>query len=356
MNGILMWIMAAGAVLGGVDRLLGNRLGYGKKFEEGFMFLGPIALSMAGMICLSPVLANLLGKIIVPLYQAIGADPAMFGSILAIDMGGYQLAEQLAADARIGSYAGIVVAAIFGCTVVFTIPVGMGMIPKEDRRHFARGIMYGLVTMPVGLIVGGLIAGLSFVECLRQNLPVFFLALLLLAGLWKIPEKMIRGFCLFADGIRAVITAGLVLAAVEYLCGFNPVKGMAPLSEAMEVVVSIGIVMLGSLPVAELVQRLLKKPFTRLGKLLGMKTESMTALLIGSVSVIPAISMYPDMDEKGKVVNAAFLVSAASLLAGHMGFVMGTDPGMLGALFGGKLSGAAAALLLSLCLCRTGRR
>ncbi len=353
MNGILMFIMAAGAVLGGVDRLLGNRLGYGKKFEEGFLFLGPIALSMAGMICLSPVLADVLGKIIVPVYQAIGADPAMFGSILAIDMGGYQLAGQLAVDARVGSYAGIVVAAIFGCTVVFTIPVGMGMIAKEDRRHFARGIMYGLVTMPVGLLVGGLTVGLSPVACLHQNLPVFALALLLLAGLWKIPEKMIRGFCLFADGIRAVITVGLLLAAVEYMCGFQPLKGMAPLTEAMEVVVSIGIVMLGSLPAAELVQRLLKKPFARLGKLLGMKTESMTALLIGSVSVIPAISMYPEMDERGKVVNAAFLVSAASLLAGHMGFVMSVEPDMLGALFSGKLSGAAAALMLSLCLCRT---
>lgn len=356
MNGILMWIMAAGAVVGGVDRLFGNRLGYGKKFEEGFMFLGPTALSMAGMICLAPVLADVLGKVVVPFYRAIGADPAMFGSVLAIDMGGYQLARELAADAAIGSYAGVVVAAIFGCTVVFTIPVGMGMISRQDGRYFARGIMYGLVTMPVGLVAGGMAMGISPAACLHQNLPVFALALLLLVGLWKIPEKMIRGFCLFADGIRAVITIGLVLAAVEYMCGYNPVKGMAPLQEAMEVVASIGIVMLGSLPVAEFVQRILKKPFTRLGRLLGMKTESMTALLIGSVSVIPAIAIYPDMDEKGKVVNAAFLVSAASLLAGHMGFVMGMQPDMLGPLFAGKLSGAAAALILSLFLYDAGEK
>ena len=35
-----MIIMAAGVVLGGVDRILGNRLGYGEKFEEGFKLLG----------------------------------------------------------------------------------------------------------------------------------------------------------------------------------------------------------------------------------------------------------------------------------------------------------------------------
>lgn len=352
MNQVLMLIMAAGAVLGGIDRIRGNKLGYGEKFEEGFLFLGPTALSMAGMICLSPVLAKVLGRAVIPFYQMIGVDPAMFGSLLAIDMGGYQLAKELAADPLMGSYAGIVAAAIFGCTVVFTIPVGMGMIKKEDQKFFARGIMYGLITMPVGLLVGGMLAGIPLKMCFHQNLPIFVLALLLLAGLWKLPEKMIRGFCAFANGIRVLITVGLILAAVEYMCGWNPIKGMAPLTDAMEVVSAIGIVMLGSLPAAEFLQRVLKMPFTRLGGLLGMKPESMMGLLIGVVSVIPAISIFKDMDEKGKVVNAAFIVSAASLLAAHMGFTVSVEPQMLGSLLGGKLSGAAAALALTLCLCR----
>lgn len=350
MNQVLMLIMAVGAVVGGIDRIRGNRHGYGEKFEEGFLFLGPTALSMAGMICFAPVLADAFGRLVIPFYEKIGADPAMFGSLLAIDMGGYQLAKELAKDSLIGSYAGIVAAAIFGCTVVFTIPVGMGMLKKEDRVFFARGIMIGLITMPVGLLAGGMLMGLSLPACIHQNLPVFVLALILLAGLWRIPEKMIRGFCVFADGIRAVITIGLVMAAVEYMCGWNPVKGMAPIEEAMEVVSSIGIVMLGSLPTAEFLQRVLKEPFTRLGKRLHMKPESMTGMLVGIVSAIPAITMYKDMDEKGKVVNAAVLVSGASLLAAHMGFTIAMEPEMLGALLGGKLIGAAGALILALYL------
>lgn len=352
MNRVLMLIMAIGAVAGGIDRIRGNKHGYGEKFEEGFLFLGPTALSMAGMICLAPVLADVLGRVVVPFYEAIGVDPAMFGSLLAIDMGGYPLAQELAGDRLIGSYAGIVAAAIFGCTIVFTIPVGMGMIKKEERGCFARGIMIGLITMPVGLIVGGVIAGIPFLACIHQNLPVFVLALALLAGLWKFPDKMIRGFCMFADGIRAVVTIGLVLAVVESMCGWNPVKGMAPVEEAMSVVSSIGVVMLGSLPAAEFLQRRLRAPFARLGKRLQMKPESMTGMLVGIVSAIPAITMYQDMDERGKVVNAAFLVSGASLLAAHIGFTISTEPEMLGALLGGKLSGAVAAALLALCLCR----
>lgn len=345
-----MVIMAVGAVVGGIDRIRGNKWGYGAKFEEGFMFLGPTALSMAGMICLAPVLSDVLGKVIIPFYRMVGADPGMFGSLLAIDMGGYQLAMELAEDVQIGRYAGIVVAAIFGCTVVFTIPVGMGIIKEQDRNFFAKGIMTGIITMPVGLLVGGVLSGLSVAEGIRQNLPVFVLSLLLLVGLWKIPERMIRWFGIFAKGIQVVITIGLVLGTMEYMCGISLVKGMAPLTEAMEVVSSIGIVMLGSLPTAEFLQRVLKKPFLIIGKHLGMNLAGMTGLLVGMVSVIPAISMYKDMDEKSKVVNGAFLVSAASMLAAHAGFTLSREPELLGALIGAKLSGGLAAFLLAMVL------
>lgn len=349
MNQILMVIMALGVLLGGIDRLFGNKLGYGEKFEEGFRLLGSMALSMAGMICLAPVLADVLGKAIVPLYQAIGVDPAMFGSTLAIDMGGYQLAKELAVDSRIGSYSGIVVSAIFGCTLVFTIPVGMGLVHKEDRKFLARGIMLGLAAMPVGLFAGGILSGLSLLECLHQNLLVFAAALLLLLGLWKIPDRMVKGFCILADGIRALVTIGLILAAVESLCGWEFIGGMAPIEEAMSVVSSIGVVLLGSLPAAELLRRLLQKPFTRLGTKLGVKPQSLTGMLIGLVSAIPVFSLYQDMDSKGKVATGAFLVSGASLLAAHIGFAVSTEPDMIPALMAGKLCGAFAAALLAMC-------
>ena len=60
METVIMWIMAAGALIGGADRLLGNRLGLGEKFEEAFLLLGSTALSMAGIICLVPLVSWLL--------------------------------------------------------------------------------------------------------------------------------------------------------------------------------------------------------------------------------------------------------------------------------------------------------
>ncbi|MCD7739055.1 MAG: ethanolamine utilization protein EutH [Lachnospiraceae bacterium] len=57
MQTVIMWILALGAVIGGIDHLLGDRTCLGKRFEEGFQLLGPTALSMAGILCLVPLLA-----------------------------------------------------------------------------------------------------------------------------------------------------------------------------------------------------------------------------------------------------------------------------------------------------------
>ena len=96
-NEIIVYLMVVFMALGAVDRILGNRFGLGEKFEEGIMAMGSLALAMIGIICLAPVLANLLRPVVVPLYQALGADPAMFaGTLLANDMGGAPLAQELA--------------------------------------------------------------------------------------------------------------------------------------------------------------------------------------------------------------------------------------------------------------------
>lgn len=348
MNQVMMYIMAAGVLLGGIDRLLGNPRGYGKKFEEGFLFLGPTALSMVGMICLAPVLSDLLGRMILPFYQMLGVDPAMFGGILAIDMGGYQLAMELAEQQLLGRYSGIVVAAIFGCTVVFTIPVGMGILEEADKPLFARGIMIGLITMPAAFMAGGFVCGLSLGQTLWQNMPVFVLAGLLLLGLIRIPERMVRGFTIFASGIRLVITVGLILAALTYLTGLSPVPGLAPIEDALAVVSSIGIVMLGSLPMTEFLQRRMRRPFSWIGRRCGMNETAVAGLLVGMVSVIPVITMLKDMDRRGKLVNVAFLVSAASMLAAHLGFTISMEPEMLSALLAAKLTGGIAALATAL--------
>lgn len=347
MNQVIMYILAAGVILGGIDRLFGNKWGYGKRLEEGFLFMGPTALSMVGIMCLVPFLSDTLGKLIVPLFQFFGIDPAMFGGFLAIDMGGYQLAKSLALSSPMGNYAGIIVAATFGCTLVFTLPVGMGVIEKDDQPFFGEGLMIGLVTLPLGLILGAALCGIPIFYALWQTMPVFLLSLFLGMGLKFFPTRMIRGFTRFAFGLKAIITIGLVLGAVTYLTGISILPNLSPIQDALAVVASIGITMLGSLPVAEFLQRILRRPFAWLGARLGVNSFSMVGLLVGAVSAIPQLAMMKDMDPLGKRINAAYIVCATSTLAAHAGFTLSTEPSMLPPLFATKAVGAISAAVLA---------
>lgn len=335
-----MMLMAFGAVLGGADRILGNRFGFGQKFEEGFRLVGRLALSMCGIICLAPVLADVLGGVITPLFNAIGVDPGMFGSVLSIDMGGFPLATELAVDAQVGHFAGIVVASIFGCTLVFTIPVGLEATPAQERPSFEKGLTYGLVIMPVALFAGGLAAGLGVLRTIWQCMPVFLISGLLLLAMIKWMDKLLKGFAVFSKCIEVVSTIGLVLGAVEYMTKLTILPGMTPLKDAMGVSCGIGIVMLGSLPLAELIQRIMKKPFKWFGKRTGLNGVSTTGLVLGVVSGSACLVMVKNMDRRGIIVNASSLVCGCSCLAAHLGYAVSASENLVGALLLSKLLGA----------------
>ena len=343
-----MWIMAVCAVIGGLDYLFGNKLKLGQEFEKGFQYLGPMGLTMAGIICVAPILSDVLGKAVVPAFTAIGVDPGMFGGILAIDLGGYQMAGALAVDPLIGKYSGIVVGAIFGCTIVFTIPVGLGMLEAGDRPLFSKGLLFGLIAMPAGLLLGALACGMSFFDSIWQNIPLLVMAAFLLLGFWKAVDKMIRGFSYFAAGIRAITLIGLIGGAFTYLTGVEVLPGAAPLMEAMEVVSSVGIVLLGSLPMGELLQPILRRPLNWLAEKTGMNTYSVAGLMLGLVGILPVIAIIKDMDDRGKVVNGAYLVCGASVFAAHLGFAAGVAPEMVTPMILAKLVGGCAGAILAL--------
>ena len=69
-NEIIIYIMVLFMVIGGIDKCIGNKFGYGEKFEEGIMAMGSLAVAMVGIISLAPVLGKLLTPIVGPIYSA----------------------------------------------------------------------------------------------------------------------------------------------------------------------------------------------------------------------------------------------------------------------------------------------
>ena len=350
---ILIAIMAFFAVLGALDRIFGNKFGLGQEFENGILAMGSLAMAMIGIICLAPVLANLLKPVVVPVYNFLGADGAMFaGTILACDMGGGALAKELTSDAQAAMLGGVITGSMLGATVVFTIPVAMGILRNEDKPHLAKGILCGVVTIPVGVLVGGLVAGFDLLMVLRNLVPIVLIAILIALGLWKFEKAMIKGFGLFGKGIIALITAGLVCAIVETLTGFVIIPGLAPISEGFETVGAIAIVLAGAFPLVYVITKLLKKPLLKLGNVLGINDTAAAGLIASLANSIATFEMMKNMDKRGKVVNVAFAVSAAFVFGDHMGFTAGFAPEMLPAVIVGKLAGGVSAVVVALLLTR----
>ena len=350
---ILIALMAVFAVLGALDRIFGNRWGLGKEFEEGILAMGSLALAMVGIVSLAPVLAALLRPVVVPIYTFLGADPAMFaGTILACDMGGGALAARMTADPQAAALGGVITGSMLGATLVFTIPVAMGILKEEDRSAMAKGILCGIVTIPLGVLAGGLAAGFPVGMVLRNLIPIVLIGALIALGLWRAENAMVKGFGLFGKVIIALVTVGLAAAIVEALTGWVVIPGMAPVSEGFETVGTIAILLAGAFPLVFVLTKLLRKPLMAAGKLLGINDAAAAGLIASLANSIATFGLVKDMNQRGKVVNIAFAVSAAFVFGDHLGFTAGFAPEMIGPMIIAKLTGGLTAIAVALWLTR----
>ena len=350
---ILIAVMAAFAVLGALDRVFGNRFGLGKEFEEGILAMGSLALAMVGIVSLAPVLADLLRPVVVPVFSFLGADPAMFaGTLLACDMGGGALAAAMAEDPRAGLLGGVLNGSMLGATLVFTIPVAMGILEEKDRPAMAKGILCGIVTIPLGVFAGGLAAGFPLEMVLRNVVPIVLIAVLIALGLWRAETAMVRGFAVFGKAVVVLVTVGLAAAIVEALTGFVLIPGMAPISEGFATVGTIAILLAGAFPLVAVLTKLLRKPLMAAGKWLGINDAAAAGLIASLANSIATFGLVKEMNPRGKVVNIAFAVSAAFVFGDHLGFTAGFAPEMIGPMIVGKLVGGVSAIAVALWLTR----
>lgn len=362
-NSVIIFIMMIFMIVGAIDKIRGNKLGYGEQFEEGFNAMGPLAIAMAGVVAAAPVLAILLKPIIVPIYTLLGADPSMFATtLLACDMGGYPLAMQLAGNETIGNFSGLILGTMMGPTLVFTIPVALSIIKKQDRPFLGAGILAGMITIPIGCIAGGLVMNMTpykigIGEILINLIPVIIIAGLIVIGLWFIPDKMIRGFNKFGTGVTVVITVFTAIAVFEYQTGIKfpllnimvepDAEGAIPLESGLLVCGQIAIVLIGAFPMVRWITKTFGKALNAIGEKLGMDENGSTGLVATLANNIAMFNIMDKMNPKGKLLNVAFAVSAAFVFGDHLGFTAGVNSEMIFPVIVGKLVAGITALILA---------
>lgn len=345
----MTYIAALFAVIGILDRLIfKDRFGYGPKFEEGLNAMGPLALSMAGIMCIAPVLGNILAPLISPVFSFFGADPAMIsGIILAIDTGGYPLAKVMTADTSIQILSGIYVGSMMGATIVFSIPVSLSIVKKENHSNLSRGFLAGFISVPVGALISSLAGGISAKTAIVNLIPLIILALLLAIGMALIPEKMLKGFSIFSKLVTILIYVCLGSAIVESLTGVVIIPGMAPLKDQLTVVGEIGITLAGAYPLVHFITTVFNKPLSAAGKLLKINAAATGGMIACLANNIPMFSAVGDMDERGQIIATAFSVCASFALGDHLGYATAQCPQATVSMIAGKIIGGLFAVLIA---------
>ena len=344
----VMLVMAVFAVLGALDRILGNRLGLGKEFERGLSMFGSLALSMIGMIVLAPVIADLLRPALTAMAKVLPIDPSIVpASLFAIDMGGAPLCAELATNSDVGLFHGLVVASMMGCTVSFTVPFALGTVKKEQHRALLIGLLCGIVTVPVGCLVAGLFTSIPLGVLLLNLCPLALFSALIALGLWKAPNACVKIFSVVGLLLKILITAGLAVGIVSFLTGYEILPGAESFANAAEIVLNATVVLTGAFPLIKILSWILKRPLGALGRKIGVNDSSMMGFLSSLAASMTTFDQMKYMDPKGTVLNAAFAVSAAFALTDHLAYTLAWRADYLPIVLVGKLVAGVLAVLVA---------
>lgn len=376
---IVVYIIMACAIAGCLASVIKPESELGQQFVAGIDSIGPIFLPVAGIMASAPYLTAFVSAVFGPAYSAVGADPAMAATtFIAVDMGGYQLADALA-ETRESWIMAMVTGYMAGATIVFSIPVALKMLEKRDRKYLALGVMSGLLAIPIGVLVASAIIAVSHPmvrEVVSTNadatyqlalswgqigvnlIPLIIICVALAAGLKFKPDAMIKGFIVFGRVMESALKIVFVLVVVEYFTGvwstlfgsfgFDPIiADEEDIFCALEVSGAIGMMLCGAFPMVYLIRRYLAKPLAKIGGAVGLSSDATAGLLAGSANVLALFSMVKDLRAKDKVICMAFAVCCAFLFGDHLSFTANFQPNLIVVVLAGKLAAGICAIVFA---------
>ncbi len=347
----MIYLMVIFSILGGIDKIFNNRFGLGKKFDEGINAIGGLALTIIGIYCLSPLIGVLLTPILQPLANLIHTNPSVFiGSILAPDLGGYAASMGITSSEIIGRYNGLILSSMLGATISFTLPISLGFVSENDFNYFVKGILSGIMTIPLGMIVGGLMMDIGIKDIFLNLYPVIIFVGLIVLGLTKEKDKMVKVFKIIGDFIIKLSTLGLVLGIFNYFFPWDIIPGMLGIEEAAIIVLKIGIILSGAYPMFHLISKLLNKNVSKIEEKTGLDEYSILGIFSSLANCIPMLGIYHRMNEKGKILNAAFAVSGSFVFGGQLAYISSVSPTTVGPFIASKLVAGISGVIMAILL------
>lgn len=352
-NRIVVWGIGIFFLLGAVDYLIGNKMGLGRTFEKTLHKMGLILMGVMGVYSLAPVLAQFVTPVVTPAAELLHLDPSVFPAMLfPIDMGGYQLSMAAAKDPQMGLASAVLTSSICGATVGYTITVAVTVVDKKYHGALAKGILSGMVGVPVGCLAGALLCGVRPLTALYNTLPLCVLAALLAWGLFKKPEWMTRLFVIFGRVLSCIAILGLTLQALQHLLKIEILPGMTPIEDGLKLVATIIFSMTGAMCLMEVLKKVLRKPLHKCAGWMGVNDNAVAGMLASLVSVTLAFTQADEMDERGLIVVCAVCATVAHVIGGQFGVVAELAPQLITPFVLGKFIAGAAGVAVALLLTR----
>lgn len=378
----VVYLIMACAVAGAFASIRNDEEGLGKEFLAGLHVMGYLFIPVAGVMASLPYLTKIAEGLFGPTFALIGADPAIAATtFIAVDMGGYQLADALA-QTRESWIMAMITGYLAGATIVWIIPVGLAMIPKRDHKFMALGTMSGILAVPIAVFVSSIIIALtkpyvrevistdaeatyqlalSFGTIMMNLIPLIIICVGIAVGLRFFPNTMIKGFLWFGKILDSGIKLVLVFSIVEYFTGafstifgswgFDPIiADSEDQIRALEVVGYDAIMLSGAFPMVYLISKYLAKPLEAIGSRFGINSAGSAGLLATVANAILLFPMIPNMPAKEKVICISFAVCSSWVLGGHLSFTANFQPTIIVPVMLGKIIGGIAGVVLALWL------
>ena len=343
----LEYLFAIFALIGIIDKIIGNKFKLGDEFEKGFKMACPLILSMAGLIVLTPVISKCLVFVFSGIADFFGLDISFVASFFAVDSGGALIAYELADNKLVAAYNGLIVASMFGATICPVVSMALNMIDPKYHKEVLTGFLCGFATIPVGCVIAGLMISLPPVELLKNSAPTLLLSILICVGLIKTPNLVRKILSFVGTTIFTVMLVGLGVGIFDKLTGFKLIPGIAPIDDAISIVGDITIILAGLFPLLAIITKLCNKLFVALGTLLGINLHSVTGLVTTVANCLPMFDFVDKMDYKGRIINFAFVVSSSFVFGDHLAFTLAFDKSFVIPVIVGKLTSGIAAVLLA---------
>lgn len=321
-------IMLVFAIIGFADKTFSLKAGLAESFDRGLATMATMVIPIVGVSCVGVGLIQQNEEAVLNAASVFPFDPSLLvGAILAPDLGGYFIAQQLTTDKAMLVLNGVILGSLLGQTITFQLPVFLAGIERQDHKPVLRGFITGFTVIPVGMIAAGLMLRSDIRVFLLNFVPILVLCIIIAVGIIKFPDKIIKILSVFARAVQIIIN---ILFFVTVLGIFIPslaYVGDETVHEAFIIVFKSSAIICGSLVFSELILKLFRKHIQKMAAKLGVNEVSVVAMLLNCATSLAILPLVSRMDEKGKMLNAAFSVSGTYVLGGQLGFVSSVSDG-----------------------------